>query len=159
MSSNTKKFAETELSILVETAEPENRPLIEEFIPEILELVDKFGESGQSGGSAPFTAHALSQTIEKLCLQQPICPITGEDKEWGDVTEQNGGNLYQNRRCYALFKTDKIPAYFLDAITWRTQSGATWSGNAKAPDGSKISSCQNIKSFPFTPKTFIIDTI
>jgi hypothetical protein len=166
MGSNTLNFAQRELDILVKSStDPDNRPIIEDFIPEILALVDKFGNSGQSGGSAPYVASALSQTISKLCMQQPICPITGLDEEWMDVTEQSDGEiLFQNTRCYALFKTgkDKKP-YFLDAIVWRDEEGMTWTGSAFVPnpDGGyhKIFSRQTIKNFPFEPQHFYVDVI
>lgn len=83
---NTMTHAERELDILVKSAtDPNNRPIIEEFIPEILALVRKFSNSGQSGVSAPYTASAISSAVKKLCLQEPICPITGIDEEWIDV--------------------------------------------------------------------------
>ena len=67
---NTLTHAQRELDILVKSCpDPENRPIIEGFIPEILALVEKFGKSGQSGGSAPYTATAISQAVKKLCLQ------------------------------------------------------------------------------------------
>ena len=57
--------AEKELDILIKTTID---AIIRDFIPEILALCEKFGESGQSGGSAPYTAKAISQAVEKLCL-------------------------------------------------------------------------------------------
>ena len=49
---NTMTHAERELDILVKSAtDPNNRPIIEEFIPEILALVRKFSNSGQRGVS------------------------------------------------------------------------------------------------------------
>lgn len=148
-----------ELEILVKSAtDPNNRPLIEEFIPEILALVEKFGKSGQSGGSAPYTASALSQAIKKLCLQEPICDITGIDEEWVNVSDGPDA-MYQNIRCGALFKTGLLnPAYYLDAIVWKTQTGGAWSGTALL-NGEKIYSRQYVKSFPFKPKTFYVDVI
>jgi hypothetical protein len=79
---NTQRYAQRELDILVKSASVDDRPIIEEFIPEILALCEKFGKSGQSGGSAPYTATALSHAIKKLCLQESICPITGIEDEW-----------------------------------------------------------------------------
>ena len=160
--SNTLSFAETELDLLVKSCPPDDRPIVEEFIPEILALVEKFGQSGQSGGSAPYTAQALSQTIKKLCLQQPICPITGEEYEWYNVGSDMGRVCWQNARCSALFMDSDKKAYYLHAITWKTQTGATWSGTASLIDSksqTKVWSRQYIKSFPFTPKTFVIDVI
>lgn len=161
--SNTKKFAEIELDVLIKhNTDPDNRPLIEEFIPEILALCDKFGKSGQSGGSAQFTAKSLSNAIEKLCLQKPICPITGIDEEWTDVTKMNDGKTtYQNKRCCSLFKDGKDgEAYYIDAIVFNGDIGGRFTSHGSIVlNGVPISSFQNIKEFPFTPKTFYIDVI
>jgi hypothetical protein len=158
---NTRNFAEYELDILVKSeTDPENRPLIENFIPEILALVDKFGNSGQSGGSAPYTANVISQAVKKLCMQQPLCPITGIDNEWFNIGDENSIDLqYQNKRCYALFKDVNNNAWYLDAIIWKNQNGITYSGSAYLSNGEKIRSSQYVKSFPFEPKTFYIDVI
>lgn len=162
METNTGNFAARELEILVKSSpDPNNRPLIEEFIPEILALVEKFGLSGQSGGSAPYTASAISQAVKKLCLQKPICDIMGIDEEWMDVSRlaADGTQTFQNIRCGTLFKESATaPAYYLDAILWKTQTGGTWSGTALL-NGEKIYSRQYVKSFPFRPKTFYIDVV
>jgi hypothetical protein len=157
----TMEFASKELDILMKSApDPENRPIIEPFIPEILSLVNKFGNSGQSGGSAPYTASALASAIRSLCLQEPLSPVTGEDHEWVDVGHLGDGSEihYQNRRCGALFKNNDGKCWYLDAIVWVTQTGAGWIGSAFL-DGEKITSRQCIKEFPFFPKTFKIDVI
>lgn len=163
MLSNTATFAKRELDILIKSAtNPENRPIIEPFTSEILSLVDKFGHSGQSGGSAPYTAAALSQAIKKLCLHEAICPITGIDDEWIDVAEMNGGEtLYQNNRCYGLFKGADRQAWYVDAIIWKDQKGRTFTGKVFTKNGASemLHSGQYIKSFPFTPKSFYIDVI
>jgi hypothetical protein len=169
--SNSLSYAERELNILVKSnTDPDNRPIIEEFIPEILALVEKFGNSGQSGGSAPYTANALSFVIKKLCLYEPICDITGLDDEWVDVSSIGGTEniIYQNSRCGALFK-DGIEGkpYYIDAIIKRTQNGTCWSGmfwlsKEDYLTGNKdlmVGKKGYIKSFPFTPKTFYIDVI
>lgn len=158
---NTARYAERELSILSQSlTNPDNRPIIEPFRDEILALCEKFGKSGQSGGSAPYTASALSQAIKKLCLQEPICEITGLPEEWVDMTHMSHREtIFQNTRCSPLFKIGDGKCYYLDAIVWKTQKGVTWSGTAIRNDGSKIRSRQFVKSFPFKPKTFYIDVI
>lgn len=157
MESNTARKAAIELDILTESSiDPNNRPIIEPFRAEILALVEKFGKSGQSGGSAPYTASAISEAVKKLCLQEPICPITGEESEWSN--EISGKELYQNNRCSALFKSNE-DVYYLDAIVWKTQKGSTWSGTAKMENGTTVYSRQFVKSFPFKPKTFTVDVI
>lgn len=186
MSSNTRRFAERELSILSKSAtDPEDRPLIEPFTKEILALVDAFGNSGQSGGSAPYTAAALSQAIKKLCLQESICHIMGIEEEWidvsiyGDGTNGNDNIVYQNSRCGGLFKNKAGQSWYLDAIVWKAdtkgESGNDWDtftgraishqiimedevGNRSVEKTTEIfTSRQYVKSFPFTPKTFYID--
>ena len=155
MSSNTLTFAERELKILLDKV-PD--AIIKDFVPEILAICDKFGNSGQSGGSAPYTASALSQAIKSLCLQEPITEIYGDEDEWVDVSKMSDGeNLYQNRRGSALFKNGDQSPYYLDAIVWVTEKGHGWSGVAYNENDEMIYSRQHIKSFPFVPKTFYID--
>lgn len=155
---NTQRFAANELSILCKSAtDPNDRPLIEPFIPEILALAEKFGLSGQSGGSAPYVANAISQAIKKLLLQDPICPIMGIDEEWIDVgylgEKDEKHVVWQNNRCSALFKNAKHQSYYLDAIVWKGEEEYdTFTGTVEG-----ILSRQFVKSFPFTPKTFYID--
>lgn len=160
---NTYNHAEIEFDILSKSAtDPENRPVIEEFREEILALCEKFGNSGQSGGSAPYVAKVLASAIEKLCLFEPISPITGLDEEWmlvsSDIT--GGKEIYQNIRCGAIFKEGKdSKPYYLDALVLIDTKGYGWSGSATMPDGSTIRCRQYIKEFPFTPKTFKINII
>lgn len=159
--SNTRSFAELEMQILCELySEKDNPPIIKDFIPEILKLVDKFGKSGQSGGSAPFVASAISDAVKKLCLQKPICPIAGTPNEWGNPFGVPETETVQNKRCYALFKNTDGSCSYSDAILWKTQTGGTWhSSGVKLPSGGTIGNSQYIKGFPFTPKTFTIDVI
>ena len=115
---NTYKFAKQELDILAATT-PD--AIITPFAEEILILCEKFGKSGQSGGSAPYTATAISQAVKKLLLQEPICKVTGQGDEWMDVSEFCGDKkTYQNNRCSALFKDGKeSKAHYLNAIVWK----------------------------------------
>lgn len=148
----TRRFAQNELNLL-KTGKKNNRPIILEFEPEILELVDKFGNSGQSGGSAPYVAAALGDTIKSLCLQKPIAPI--EDSDWGSEDSLIKG-VQQNTRCYGLFK-EKGKSYYLDAVVFKDENGNAWNGSAKLKSGKTIQSRQYINGFPFVPKTFIVD--
>lgn len=155
----TQSHAKRELDILIKST-PD--ALIRDFIPELLALCEKFGKSGQSGGSAPYTARALSMAVEHLCLQEPVCPIMGIDDEWNDITEMNGGELlFQNNRDSRIFKESKTgSAYFIDAIVFDGDIGGRFTGHdLTLKNGSKLGSSLYIKSFPFTPKTFYIDVI
>ena len=163
--SRTQSFAEQELDILEATV-PD--AIVTPFRNEILALCEAFGRSGQSGGSAPYTATAISKAVKKLMLREPICPVTGIDEEWVDVAEINGGEtLYQNKRCTGLFKDGSGKSLYIDAIVKKTEESGCWSGSFwlskddyLSGDKSKmIHSCQYVKSFPFEPKTFYIDVI
>ncbi len=147
--SNTQSKAIREFEILEKTVK---EPVILEFKEEILALVDKFGNSGQSGGSAPFVASAISGAVKTLCLQKTITPLTGEDTEWVDN---------QNNRNSAVFWDEKNEkAHFLDAIVFRGDITGCFTGNSiSMKDGSTIGSSNFIKKFPFEPKTFYIDVI
>lgn len=150
---NTYLHAKRELDIL-EQLTPDAIAL--EFKEELLALCEKFGNSGQSGGSAPYTAGVIAQIIKPLLLQEPVCPIMGTDDEWVDVAEENGLPLYQNSRCTAVFKNgvDGIP-YYLHAIVWKGPGDYnTFTGEVIG-----IKSRQFILNFPFTPKSFYIDVI
>jgi hypothetical protein len=157
--SNTQSHAKKELEIL-RLRIPD--AIILEFENEILALCAAFGNSDQSGASAPYTAGAISEAVRKLCLQMPISDIIGDDYEWADQREYNDGKLmYQNYRCSALFKDIDDKAYYLDAIVWKgeeewnTFTGAVYINDT---DFELIGSSQYVR-FPFKPKTFFVDVV
>lgn len=129
----------------------------------VMELIEVFSKQGHSGASATMVASLFN----KLAKYEPLQPITGKDEEWSDVTRLlDGAEMYQNKRCSALFKEGKNGTpYYIDAIVKKDQNGVCWTGNAwlndedyKSGDRSKmIGSKCHIKEFPFTPKTFYID--
>lgn len=157
---NTQSYAKQELDILEATV-PD--AIILPFREEILALCEKFGESGQSGGSAPYTATAISKAIKSLLLQEPICDITGHKDEWVNISECMGGNkTWQNKRCGGLFKSEDGEVRYIDAIVWKgVEEYDTFCGRVYVDekDFKLISSKQIIKGFPFKPKTFYIDVI
>lgn len=84
----------------------------------VLELIKSFCDQGHSGMSAHF-AMAL---FDRLARYLPLTPLTGEDDEWNEVGDQNGGPLYQNRRCGHIFK-DPNGAYNIEGIVWKDRDG------------------------------------
>lgn len=152
--SNLLKHAKTELGILIKDFESKNEePIVKEFIPEILNLVKAFAKSGQSGGSAPYTAKCIVNTIEKLLLYKPLIGITGEESEWVKVDSDS----FQNKRLSSIFKQTTEKPYYLDAIVFRELNGNCFTSNCIKFRDIILQSRQEIKSFPFTPKTFYID--
>ncbi|MFD2922013.1 hypothetical protein ACFS6H_19995 [Terrimonas rubra] len=155
---NTKSHAQLEFDILQSTI-PDAAIL--PFKNEILALCDKFGQSGQSGGSAPYTACVISKAVELLLLQQPICEITGHESEWVNVSDLGNELLYQNKRCSALFKNGDGTCSYVDAIVWKgEEEWDTFTGSVYVDNNSweLIRSKQNVK-FPFKPKTFYVDVV
>lgn len=165
---NTQKFAKQELDILAATV-PD--AIVTPFAKEILALCEAFGKSGQSGGSAPCTASAIAQAVKKLCLQEPICDVTGHESEWGETLGSGKSKditCKQNSRCSALFLEtthfsggDVSRAYYLDAIVWKgSEDWDRFTGSVYYDDRNfeLISSRQYVK-FPFKPKTFYIDVV
>lgn len=141
-------FVDEEFEIAMKKGELD---LVGEFIPEIKSLVDKFYQSGQSGFSAPYVAECISMVVKKLCLRKPLSCIDDLDEEWIDF-----GDVFQNKRCSALFKEKGKRAYYLDAIVFRDGESNFSSSGVFLKDGTKISSLQFVK-FPFQEKTFYVD--
>jgi hypothetical protein len=159
--------ADYEIDRLLRRAEEKGEtPIIKEFVPEVKAIVKKFAESGQSGGSAPFTTSVIIQVIEKLLKQEPLGGIENSDDEWGGLSSFGDDESYQNNRLSSVFKQGKEgKPYYLNAIVFKNpEKNYTFtSGSVDLPDlagdrkGGKVGSAHYIKSFPFEPKTFIID--
>ena len=156
--------AQLELDLLMKNAD--GTPVIKEFVPEVMALVKKFADSGQSGGSAPFTSAVIVQVLQKLLAQEPLGEgIMGTDDEWSDCSvyedAEEGTGTFQNMRLSSVFKEGKDgKPYYLNAIVF-TPEGKDYgftSGGVGMTEGSEdtVSSSQFIKSFPFAPKTFKI---
>ena len=103
----------------------------------VMEVLDVFEKQGHSGMSA---SYAIS-ILEKVMRFEPLSPLQGDDDEWNDVAEQNGGPLYQNRRCSHVFK-DPDGAYDIDGKIFVEPDGNSYTSiNSRVP-----------VEFPYTPK-------
>lgn len=156
---NTQKFAKRELDILAATV-PD--AIVTPFAKEILALCEAFGKSGQSGGSAPYTASAIAQVVKKLCLQEPICDVTGHENEWVDVSEMSDGEiLWQNSRCSGLFKYPDGKLSYVDAIVWKGEEDwDTFTGRVYIDEKNfELIGSSQFARLPFKPKTFYIDVV
>lgn len=152
--------ADFEIDLAIKRAKTEgNSLIISEFIPEIKSLIKKFAQSGQSGGSAPYTSGAIIDTLKKLMSFEPLNGVENLDSEWNDCIDMGGDNIFQNNRLFSVFKNGKEGRpYYLDAIIFKGQNDITFTGNSvEVGDGSKVGSANYIKKFPFKPKSFIID--
>lgn len=116
----------------------------------VQELLDVFSKQGHSGFSAQYVANIF----RRLVSSETLTPLTGEDNEWVDVTEEMGKKIFQNNRCSAVFKEEDGKAYYLNAIVWQGEdSNDTFTG---AIDD--IRSRQYF-DFPFVQKTFYVDVM
>lgn len=149
---NTGKHAKAEMEALAKHTPDHVLKGMEE---EIVALADAFGRSGQSDAmsSANYVSEVISRMIRALCMHEPVSPLSGDDSEWEKVAEDDEGPILQNKRCGTLFKKSGIATY-IDAITFVDQNGAGSGGTVEG-----VSSIQKVKSFPFKPKTFLINVI
>lgn len=151
--------AQYELERIVNNSE--GTPIIKEFIPEVMALVNKFAESGQSGASAPFVSGVIVNVLKKLLSHEPLGGIQNTEDEWNNLVDYGDPSLYQNNRLSSVFKDSKDgKPYYLYAITFvPVGKNYGFSGSVGMSEGSedKIGSSHYIKEFPFDPKTFTID--
>lgn len=132
-----------------------------EIPKEVLFIADRFRLLTDDNIEAPSIAHDLADKINSLCLMIPISPLTGEESEWFEYhkDEKTGKSLYQSKRCPTLFKDGEDEPYYLDAIAFKNENDTKHTGYAVLPDEEKVYSRQQVKQFPFTPKTFIVDVV
>lgn len=112
----------------------------------VIHMMEEFCNEGHSGFSASYAVNILS----KLMKYEPLSPLTGEDDEWNEVSDGNGGKMYQNNRCSHVFKLEGKQAYDMNGIVfWEWQ---------RRDDGTayksyyRNSGCSTPVTFPYTPK-------
>lgn len=106
--SNLLSYAEKEMNLIGLTDEDGMNGAMRKHI---LHMVKEFSEEGHSGYSASYAISCL----KRLLSYKPLSPLTGEDDEWGDVSEMSGTTLYQNKRHSSVFKEGKDgEAYDID---------------------------------------------
>lgn len=127
--SNLRFHAERELDAIGETGAMRDH---------LLRMVDAFAAEGHSGLSAAHAANALN----KLFRFEPLAPLTGDDSEWMEVSD----NLWQNLRCSHVFKNSG-GAYDIQGRVFRE------------PNGVCFTNCESSTpvTFPYTPKTEYVD--
>jgi len=106
--------------------------------PAVMRLVDIFAEEGHSG----FSAGIAINLFNRVARFEPLTPLTGEDHEWQEVTD----DLWQNLRCFHVFKTSK-GAYDSEGRIFREPNGACFtSRDSRVP-----------VTFPYVPKSEYVD--
>jgi len=134
--SNLVNYAKHELTLMgmLGSAEPINAAMAEHLV----KMVEHFSAEGHSGFSASYAIRALS----KLLAFEPLTPLTGEEREWMEVS--NG--LFQNKRCSHVFK-ENGEAYDINGRVFREPDGVCFiNRESRVP-----------VIFPYTPKSEYVD--
>ena len=106
----------------------------------VMELVETFAKQGHSG----FSAHLTIDIFRTVASFKPLCPLTGEDSEWVQVTD----DCWQNKRCPHVFKDSADgQAYDSEGRIFRE------------PDGSCYQNADSrvFIEFPYTPSHEYVD--
>lgn len=137
--SNILAYAENELS-LIGIGEDSTDKMNKAMHDHILRMVEVFSEEGHSGFSA---AYAI-KILEKLLSYKPLTPLTGEDDEWTEVSENDeDGKLFQNKRYFSVFKNELGKVWNIDGKVFVEPNGCSYtSRDSHVP-----------VTFPYTPHT------
>jgi len=108
----------------------------------VLKIVEAFADGGHSGSSAAYTL----AIVKKVLAFEPVTPLTGDDDEWGHVSD-DPDMTHQNKRCPHVFRRADGTAYDSNAIVFRDPDGSTWSNGDSRQD----------ITFPYRPETKIVD--
>jgi len=110
----------------------------EEGFQEVFALLEVFSNQNHSGFSAPITI----ETFRKLASFEPLGPLTGEDSEWVQVTD----DLWQNKRDGRVFKKSDGQAYFIEGKIFEDPDGSRWCNSDSFVD----------VAFPCIPNSVIV---
>jgi hypothetical protein len=133
------KFAEEELKAIGYKLDGTDESANQWIIQNIIELITVFSKQGHSGMSAPYCVEMFT----KLASYMPLAPLTGDDNEWVEVTD----DLFQNKRCGRIFKGKDGRAYDIDGNVFCDADGCCFTN---------FDSRVYIE-FPYTPKSQYID--
>lgn len=137
-------YAERELDLMGLTDDGDMNGMMRKHV---LHIVNEFAKEGHTG----FSANYAISILKRLLAFEPLTPLTGEDWEWTDVSDQAEKPMWQNARCSRVFK-DEDGAYDIEGrVFW------TWMTDKET--GEKFKSFYTSKdsrvyiTFPYTPDT------
>ena len=133
---NSTRYAADELALALPTG-GEDR-MNDAMRRDVQEILLVFASQGHSG----FSASYATGLAERLMRFEPLVPLTGEDDEWMQVSNEG---VYQNRRCSHIFKEDG-EAYDINGYVFEEASGARYTGSMS----------RRRVTFPHTPEKPII---
>ena len=143
--SNSYKYAKSELERIGYKFDGTDDPYNALCSDAILELVSVFSAQGHSGFSASYVANS----VNNLFRFKPLSPLTGEDSEWNKFEYPDGKVMFQNRRCFSVFKdAESGQAYDSNGRVFRDKDGSCWTNAESRVD----------IEFPYVPSTVIVDS-
>ena len=115
------EYAESEMN----RAWPETDSMQDMVKQNVLEIVDVFSKQGHSGASANYVLGIIDRVLRFL----PICPLTGDEDEWGEAYGDD--DTQQNRRCGKVFRNhhDNSTAHNIEGKVFSTDGGETYFAN------------------------------
>lgn len=151
--SNLVEHAKHELDLIGMVDTPDGDDTNYSMRRHILHMVSEFSKEGHSGFSANYAINLLIQLLKWM----PLTPLTGEDDEWEDRTDVNGGKtLFQNKRYSKVFK-DETGAYDIEGLIfweWATDSEGNQVKNHFTTADSRV-----LVDFPYAPKIQYVQAI
>jgi hypothetical protein len=127
---------------------------------EVVELIEVFSNHDHSGTTAPYAI----DMFKKLASFEPLCPLTGEEWEWSDVSNYGCTITYQNKRCSHVFKDADGRAYDINGkVFWEWSERPLEEDEEGYPGVSKFKShytsigSKVYVDFPYTPSIEYIE--
>lgn len=117
----------------------------------VLDLLNLFSKQGHSGFSGQYALSMFNRLVDFKC----ISPLTGEDSEWTNVGRDgdNGGFLYQNKRCSSVFKND-TSAWDIDGKVFWEWNERPYEEDEEGYPGTKVYKSYYTNRESFVPVTF-----
>jgi hypothetical protein len=118
---NLVEHAKAEFDLLGWPGDCEMQKMVCDNVIELLEIFAKQGHSG-------FSASYMLNLFNRLVKHESISPLTGDDDEWADVSEDSTRSLYQNKRDPSVFK-DEEGAYWMEGRVFRDRDGCMFTNS------------------------------
>ena len=89
---------------------------------DLMQMVRVFADQGHSGSSAAYAIGKLMRLLD----WKPLTPLWGAEDEWQPSFVE--GDLQQNIRCFAVFRThgDNATAFYSEGKIFSDDGGQTW---------------------------------
>lgn len=121
----------------------------------VLTLAREFDATAPEGPQAS----SVADLFWKLANLRNLTPLGDSPGDWAPDPGLDG--TLRHRRCPDLVRADGGPAVYTRALAFRDRDGAVWSGRCWADRDrtASVGSSLEVLSFPFMPRTFVLDAV